>query len=167
MTPSPLIRAACPDDAEALAAIYNHHVLHGTGTFEEESVSPAQMRDRLAAVQGRGWPWLVAEAEGQVTGYAYAGIFRDRSGYRFTCEDAVYVDPRHVGSGLGRALLRAVMAESRAAGFRRMIAVIGDGANAASIRLHEAAGFHHAGTLDRAGFKFGRYLDVVFMQCEL
>jgi phosphinothricin acetyltransferase len=161
------IRPVRPDDAAALAAIYSHHILHGTGTFEEEPITPAQMAERVAAITGRGWPWLVADEGGTVAGYAYAGIFRDRSAYRFSCEDSIYLHPDHLGRGLGRTLLDAILAASRAAGFERMVAVIGDSANLASIRVHAAAGFRPAGQLDRAGFKFGRYLDVVFMQREL
>jgi phosphinothricin acetyltransferase len=161
------IRPARPDDAAALAIIYSHHILHGTGTFEEEAISSGDMARRLDAITGRGWPWLVAEEDGAVVGYAYAGIFRDRSAYRFSCEDSVYIHPDHLGRGLGRILLDAIMADSRAAGFERMYAVIGDSDNLGSIRLHERAGFAHAGRFDRAGYKFGRYLDVVFMQREL
>lgn len=162
------IRNALAADAPALAGIYSHHIAHGTGTFEEEPVDAAAMAARLDAIGRRGWPWLVAEdADGTVIGYAYAGIFRDRAAYRFTCEDSIYVAPAHLGRGLGRALLDALMPAARATGFERMIAVIGDSANAGSIRVHESAGFVHAGRLDRAGFKFGRPLDVVLMQREL
>jgi L-amino acid N-acyltransferase YncA len=162
------IRPAAPADAEALAAIYSHHILHGTGTFEEEPVDAAGMAARLAAIVARGWPWLVAaDGGGTVIGYAYAGIFRDRTAYRFTCEDSVYVAPAQVGRGVGRALLDALLVAAREAGFKRMVAVIGDSANAGSIGLHRAAGFTDAGRLNRAGFKFGRYLDVVFLEREL
>jgi len=161
---SPDIRTAAPVDVAAITAIYGHHVLHGTGTFEEEPPSLAEMADRLAKVQARGWPWLVAERDGAVIGYAYAAQFRDRAAYRFAAEDSVYIHPEHMGAGIGRALLDALMVASAAAGFQRMFAVIGDSANLGSIRLHERTGFTHAGQLDAAGFKFGRYLDVVFMQ---
>lgn len=161
------IRLATPTDAAALAAIYGHHVLHGTGTFEEEAPSVAEMADRLARVRSRGWPWLVTEKQGEVVGYAYAAQFRDRAAYRFAAEDSIYIHPDHMGQGVGRALLDALMAASRDAGFQRMFAVIGDSGNAGSIRLHLAADFAHCGQLDKAGFKFGRYLDVVFMQREL
>lgn len=161
------IRPASRSDAPALAGIYAHHVLHGTGTFEEEPPTAEVMADRMRAITSRGWPWLVGEAEGEVVGYAYAGIFRDRSGYRFTCESSLYVHPDHVGRGVGGALLPALMRAAAAAGFERMVAVIGDRENVASIRVHEKAGFAHCGQLDRAGFKFGRHIDVVFMQREL
>jgi len=161
------IRPATPDDARAIAFVYGHHVLHGTGTFEEEPPSIAEMADRLARVSSRGWPWLVAERDGEVIGYAYAAQFRDRAAYRFAAEDSIYIHPDHMGAGVGRALLDALMAASRDAGFERMFAVIGDSDNKGSIRLHEGAGFEHCGKLDKAGFKFGRYLDVVFMQREI
>ena len=161
------IRPATPTDAEALAFIYGHHALHGTGTFEEEAPSVEEMADRFAKVRARGWPWLVAEQDGQIVGFAYAGQFRDRAAYRFCGEDSVYIHPDHQGAGIGRSLLDALLVASAQAGFERIIAVIGDSANLGSIRLHERAGFEHCGKLDKAGFKFGRYLDVVFMQREL
>jgi len=163
----PHIRFATPDDVAAIAFIYCHHVLHGTGTFEEEPPSVAEMADRLAKVQSRGWPWLVAERDGQVIGYAYAAQFRDRAAYRFAAEDSIYIHPDHMGAGVGRALLDALLSTSAEAGFQRMFAVIGDSHNRGSIRLHERADFEHCGKLDKAGFKFDRYLDVVFMQREL
>jgi len=161
------IRPATPDDVAAIAFIYGHHALHGTGTFEEEAPSIADMADRLAKVRARGWPWLVAENDGEIVGYAYAAQFRDRAAYRFAAEDSIYIHPDHMGLGVGRALLDALMAASHEAGFQRMFAVIGDSGNTGSIRLHERAAFDHCGKLDKAGFKFGRYLDVVFMQREL
>lgn len=161
------VRVATSDDIEAIAFIYGHHTLHGTGTFEEEAPSREDMADRLAKVQARGWPWLVAEKDGRVLGYAYTGQFRDRAAYRFCGEDSVYIHPDHMGAGVGRILLDALLVASAAAGFERIIAVIGDSANTGSIRLHERAGFDHCGKLDKAGFKFGRYLDVVFMQREI
>lgn len=161
------IRPATPADVEAIGFIYGHHTLHGTGTFEEEAPSPAEMADRLARVQARGWPWLVAEQDGQVVGYAYAAQFRDRAAYRFAGEDSIYIHPDYQGAGIGRALLAALLPASAQAGFQRMFAVIGDADNLGSIRLHARAGFDHCGKLDKAGFKFGRYLDVVFMQREI
>ena len=165
--PSFDIRPATPEDVAAIAFIYGHHALHGTGTFEEEAPSAGEMADRLTKVQTRGWPWLVAEKDGQVVGYAYTAQFRDRAAYRFAGEDSVYIHPDHMGAGIGKALLDALLPASAAAGFQRIFAVIGDSDNAGSIRLHERTGFDHCGKLDKAGFKFGRYLDVVFMQREL
>ena len=161
------IRFASLDDVDAIAAIYRHHVLHGTGTFEEDPPTSPDMAGRLAKVMERGWPLLVAEKEGSVVGYAYTAQFRDRAAYRFAGEDSIYVHPDHMGAGAGRALLDALIVASAEAGFQRLFAVIGDSANLGSIRLHERAGFTPAGKLDKAGFKFGRYLDVVFMQREI
>jgi len=161
------IRPATPEDVPAITAIYGHHVLHGTGTFEEEPPPVDEMRDRLAKVQGRGWPWLVAEQDGQVIGYAYTAQFRDRAAYRFAGEDSIYIHPDHMGAGVGRVLLDSLLPASAAAGFQRIFAVIGDSDNLGSIRLHERCGFEHCGKLDKAGFKFSRYLDVVFMQREI
>ena len=161
------VRTADADDVEAVTFIYGHHTLHGTGTFEEEAPSSAEMAERLARVQARGWPWLVAEKDGQVVGYAYSAQFRDRAAYRFAGEDSVYIHPDYMGLGIGRTLLDALLTASTAAGFQRMFAVIGDSGNLGSIRLHERAGFTHCGQLDKAGFKFGRYLDVVFMQRDI
>ena len=154
-------------DLPAVAAIYAHHVRVGTGSFEEEPPDLAAMTQRWRAVAARGLPWLVSEADGVVRGYCYAAPFRDRSAYRFTLEDAVYVAPDAVGQGVGRALLAEVVARCAAAGYREMIAVIGDSANEASIRLHASQGFRHAGRIENVGFKFGRWLDCVFMQRSL
>jgi phosphinothricin acetyltransferase len=161
------IRPAIPADAIAITEIYAHHVLHGTGTFEEDAPSLADMAARMENVQSRGWPWLVAEADGTVIGYAYAAIFRDRAAYRYSAEDSVYIRHDAVGGGIGRALLEALMAAAAESGFRRLFAVIGDSGNSASIRLHERCGFAMVGTFDDAGHKFGRDLDVVFMQRAL
>ncbi len=162
------VRPATPADTPAIAAIYAHHVLHGTGTFEEDPPSAEDIAGRMAAIQTRGWPWLVAEGEdGAVIGYAYAAQFRDRAAYRYSCENSVYVRPDAIGRGTGRTLLEALMAAAAASGFRRMFAVIGDSDNAASIELHRRSGFAMAGRFEDAGHKFGRDLDVVFMQRTL
>jgi L-amino acid N-acyltransferase YncA len=161
------IRPAAPADAEAIAAIYAHHVLHGTATFEEVPPGPAEIARRRADVAGRGLPWLVAEAGGRLLGYAYAGPFRARPAYRFTFEDSIYLDPAATGRGLGRRLLERLIADCTAAGARQLVAVIGDSGNAASIALHARLGFRHVGTLRSVGFKFGRWLDTVEMQRPL
>lgn len=161
------IRAARPADGEALAAIYGAHVLHGTATFEIEPPDAGEMRARMAAVTARGWPWLIAEQAGEVIGYAYCARYRDRAAYRFTCEDSIYVREDRLGAGAGRALMAALIEAARTCGFREMIAVIGDADNAASIGLHAAFGFGHAGQIRRVGIKFERWLDVVYMQCSL
>jgi phosphinothricin acetyltransferase len=159
------IRDAGPADLPAITAIYAHHVLHGTGTFEEVPPGPAEMAERVARVQGRGWPWLVAaQADGQIVGYAYAAQFRDRSAYRFAGEDSVYIRDDQRGQGVGKALVAALLDRAEACGFRQMFAVIGDSENTGSIGLHLSLGFRQVGVLKSAGIKFGRWVDVVFMQ---
>ena len=162
-----LIRPSIDTDVQAIAAIYADAVAHGTGTFELEPPSPDEMAQRRAAVLARGWPWLVAERDGQVLGYAYANDFRPRRAYRFCLEDSVYIDPRAKGQGVGRALLAELLARCEARGARQMLAVIGDSANAGSIAVHRAAGFRDCGRFDAAGWKFDRWLDVVLMQRAL
>ncbi len=163
-----MIRAATPADAATLAAIYAPEVLGGTATFEYEAPDAADMAARLARVTAAGWPWLVAERGGSIAGYAYAAQFRDRPAYAQTCENSVYVAAGAQRSGVGKALLLALCDAAKAAGFREMIAVIGDGAgNHASIGLHSACGFTEAGRLRNVGLKFGRWLDVVYMQRSL
>jgi phosphinothricin acetyltransferase len=161
------IRAATAADAEALAAIYGHHVLHGFGTFEEEPPSPDEMETRRAAVAGRGLPYLVAEDEGRVLGFAYATPFRPRAAYRYTVEDSVYIAPDAIGRGVGRAVLSAVIAACEGLGVRQVVAVIGDSGNAASIGLHRTLGFEPAGVGRSFGFKHGRWVDIVWMQKAL
>lgn len=157
------IRDARPDDAAALAAVYAPHVLTGTASFETEPPTPAAMAARLAAVQDRGWPWLVAEVAG-VVGYGYCGPFHGRDGYRFTGETSVYLRDDARGRGIGGALLGALIARAEARGCRQLVAMIGDSGNAASIALHARHGFVHVGVLRGVGWKFGRWLDVVYMQ---
>ena len=162
-----IVRAASPDDAPALAALYGWHVRHGVGTFEEVPPDPAEMAARVARIQAARLPYLVAEVAGTLAAFASAAPYKDRSGYRFTAEDSVYVADGHQGRGLGRTLLSAVIERCRERGVRQLIAAIGDSENAASIGLHHALGFHTAGVLRRVGFKHDRWLDVVFMQREL
>jgi len=159
------IRAATTADAEAIAAIYAHHVLHGTASFDEEPPSVAFWRDKISAVQARDWPFLAANDD-QLVGYCYATQFRDRAAYQFTCENSVYVHPDHVGKGVGRKLLNELIPAAREARFRQMIAVIG-GAEPASVALHRACGFTEAGRMKSVGFKFGQSLDSVYMQLSL
>lgn len=162
------IRDARDADVPAIAAIYAHHVLHGTGTFEEDPPSPEEMAQRLAAVRARGFAWLVAEAEdGTVLGYAYFNQFRERSAYRHTAEDAIYVRDDVRGQGVGKALVGALLERATAAGFRQMLAVIGDSDNTGSIGLHISLGFRQAGVMKSVGAKFGRWVDVVIMQASL
>ncbi|MDB5492732.1 MAG: phosphinothricin N-acetyltransferase [Phenylobacterium sp.] len=162
-----IIRAATADDADALAAIYGHHVLTGFGTFETVPPDAGWMDGRRREVQGFGLPFLVAEEAGRVLGYAYAGPFRPRPGYRFTVEDSVYVAPDAIGKGVGRAVLTPVLAACEALGLRQVVAVIGDSQNAASIGLHRSLGFEHAGVGKSFGFKHGRWVDIVWMQKAL
>ena len=161
------LRPALAADLPAVQAIYAHHVLHGLGTFEEEPPPEAEMARRHAAVTGYGLPWLVAEADGRVLGYAYAGPFRTRAAYRYTVEDSVYVAADAVGRGVGKALLSELIGRCQALGLRQMAGVIGDSGNAASIALHRACGFEFKAILPALGFKHGRWVDVVWMQLAL
>jgi phosphinothricin acetyltransferase len=167
MSTSLHLRPATAADLPAIRAIYAPEVLEGTATFELEPPDVAEIGARLAKVERQRLPWLVAELSGTVAGYAYAAPYRDRPAYRFTVEDSVYIARSARGHGLGRALLEAVLDGAHAAGMRQMVAVIGDTANAGSIRLHQACGFSHVGTLRGVGFKFGRWLDTVLMQRSL
>lgn len=162
-----IVRPAEPHDAEALAAIYGHHVLHGFGTFEITPPGAAWMEAKRRDLEGYGLPFLVAELDGRVAGYAYAGPFRPRPGYRFTVEDSVYVAPDMQGRGVGRAVLSAVLERCEALGLRQVMAVIGDSQNHGSIGLHRALGFVDAGVGRSLGFKHGRWVDVVWMQKAL
>ena len=164
MTPDILIRPATDADIEAIASIYGWHVLNGTGTFEIEPPDAAEMARRKADVAVKGLPWLVLENAGRVAGYAYANQFRPRPAYRFCLETSIYLAADVAGRGFGRILLAELLARCEAAGARQMLAVIGDSANAGSIGVHRALGFAPAGTIEAAGWKFGRWLDVVLMQ---
>ncbi len=160
------VRDATPGDAQAIAAIYAHHVLHGTATFDTEPRSGEETAARIAAITAAGLPFLVAEVAGGIAGYAYATRFRDRAAYAATCEDSIYIDPAHMGRGIGSALLAELVRRCEAAGYRQMIAVVGGG-EPASIALHRRLGFTHAGTMRSVGRKFGRWLDTVYMQRAL
>ena len=161
------IRPSRDEDVAAIAAIYGHHVLHGTGTFETEPPSATDMAARRADVLAKGLPYLVAEENAQVLGFAYCNWFKPRPAYRFSAEDSIYVAPGLQGKGLGRALLAALCRQAEAAGVRKMLAVIGDSANAGSIGVHSALGFTHTGTVRSCGWKFERWLDVVLMEKPL
>lgn len=161
---APALREATVADAPRIAAIYAHHVLHGLASFETEPPGEAEIARRLGEVRARGLPYLVAEADGRVVGYAYAAPYRSRPAYRYTVEDSVYVDRDCAGRGVGRQLLQRLVADAAASGCRQMIAVIGDSANEASIGLHAALGFEVVGTLKSVGFKHGRWVDSVLMQ---
>jgi L-amino acid N-acyltransferase YncA len=161
------IRPASLADLPEIQAIYAHHVLHGTGTFEEVPPSIEELTKRYNDVIGRGWSWLVAIDATGIVGYAYYTQIRDRSAYRCTAEDSVYVREDVRGQGVGKALAARLLDEAAAAGFRQMIAVIGDSENIGSVGVHSSLGFHHVGTLKAVGLKFGRWLDTVYMQRPL
>ena len=160
------IRSVAPEDATAIAAIYAHHVRHGTASFDTEPPPVAFWIEKVATLAARGWPFLVAAVDNEVAGYAYATQFRDRAAYARTCENSIYVHPDWVGRGIGTALINALVNAAAARGFHEMIAVIGGG-EPASVALHAKAGFRHAGRMERVGVKFGRVLDTVYMQRSL
>lgn len=168
-----VIRPATSNDIGAIAAIYRHHVLTGTASFEEVPPSEADMAARFAAIQERGLPYICLEdalepgGTAGLLGYAYAGPYRPRSAYRFTVEDSIYLAPEATGRGYGKLLLSKLIAECRARELREIVAVIGDSANHASIGLHRRLGFRDVGTLSQVGLKFGRWLDTVLMQLTL
>ncbi len=161
------IRPSLDADIAAMTAIYGHHVLHGTGTFETVPPTEAEMAARRADVLAKGLPWLVVEDAGKVLGYAYCQWFKPRPAYRFSAEDSIYLHPDAAGRGLGRQLLAALIEQARLAGLRKLIAVIGDSDNAASVALHRSLGFEPVGTIGACGWKFGRWLDIVLMEKPL
>ncbi|ADP71512.1 Phosphinothricin acetyltransferase [Rhodomicrobium vannielii ATCC 17100] len=161
------VRDARECDMAAVHAIYAHHVLDGLASFEEVAPSVEEMAMRRESVLASGLPYLVAERGGAVVGYAYAGLYRLRSAYRYTIEDSVYVADGLRGCGIGSVLLAELLARCEAGPWRQMVAVIGDSGNAGSIALHKRMGFHPAGVLVSAGFKFGRWVDSVLMQRRL
>ena len=167
MKTSFIVRASAERDLAAITAIYAHHVLHGLASFEVEPPDAAEMARRRADVLARGLPYLVAEQDGRVAGYAYAAPYRSRPAYRYTLENSIYIDPGVLGRGAGRVLLDALVQACARAGYRQLLAVIGDSANSASIGLHAACGFKQVGLLPGVGFKFGRWVDSVLMQREL
>jgi phosphinothricin acetyltransferase len=162
-----LIRDATTADMPAVQAIYAHHVLHGVGTFEEVPPTVEDMTGRWTSVAGYGLPWLVAEDEGRLWGYAYATPFRTRAAYRYVAEDAIYVAHDAHRRGVGRLLLAELVARCEALGLRQLMAVIGDSGNSGSIGLHAALGFEPAGTVRDVGYKHGRWLDIVILQKAL
>ena len=163
----PLIRPSNDPDMPAITEIYRHHVLNGTGTFEITPPTLEEMRARRSDVLSKGLPYLVVEHGGAVVGFSYCNWFKPRPAYRFSAEDSIYLAPEAAGKGWGRLLLGELMASAQRAGLRKLIAVIGDSNNSASIGLHRAAGFHHVGVLSDCGWKFDRWLDVVLMECPL
>ena len=163
----PLIRPSTEQDVVAITAIYRDHVLHGTGTFEIEPPTAADMSARRADVLAKGLPYLVVEEAGQVLGFAYCNWFKPRPAYRFSAEDSIYMATNAHRQGLGRALLAELSTQAERAGVRKLIAVIGDSANTASVGLHQALGFSQVGTIAACGWKFDRWLDIVLMEKPL
>jgi L-amino acid N-acyltransferase YncA len=161
------IGPATPADAAAIAAIYAHHVLHGTATFEIEPPAPAEIAARMERLREAGMPWLVArDGAGALLGYAYAGPFHTRAAYRHTCEDTIYIRHDRTGRGIGTALLAALLDACEACGMRQVVALVA-ATEPASIALHAKAGFVEAGRLRSVGRKHGRWIDVVYMQRSL
>ena len=161
------IRPSRDEDVAAIAAIYAHHVLNGTGTFETEAPSATDMAARRADVLSKKLPYLVAESDGEILGFAYCNWFKPRPAYRFSAEDSIYMADKARGKGLGTQLLAALSQAAEEAGVRKLIAVIGDSANAGSVGVHRAQGFTHVGVLRDCGWKFGKWLDVVMMEKSL
>jgi L-amino acid N-acyltransferase YncA len=167
MSQSPVLRDCREQDLEAVLAIYAREVREGTASFELEPPDLAELTARWQAIRRARLPYLVAEHGGRIAGYAYAGPYRARPGYRYTVEDSVYIAPWARRQGIGRALLDAVVSGAAGCGMRQMVAIIGDSAHLASIRLHEQSGFRLVGVLENVGCKFGRWLDTVIMQRAL
>ena len=164
---SPTLRPATLADIPAITAIYAHAVRHGTASFELEPPTEAEMTRRMQAILDGNFPYLAAEVDGKLAGYAYASLYRTRPAYRFTVENSVYVAADMHRRGVGKALLQRLIEECTARGYRQMIAVIGDSDQAASIGVHKACGFEPAGNLKSIGWKFGKWLDTPLMQRAL
>ena len=162
-----IVRPSQDADLGAIAEIYAHHVRHSTGTFETEPPSLHEMGQRRADVLAKGLPYLVAAQDAQVLGFAYCNWFKPRAAYRYSAEDSIYLAPAAQGRGVGRLLLTELVRQAEAAGIRKLIAVIGDSANAGSVGVHSALGFNRVGVLQSCGWKFDRWLDVVMMEKAL
>jgi len=158
------IRASRDEDVPAVCAIYAHHVLHGTGSFETDPPTPADMAARRADVLSKNLPYIVAEQDGKILGFAYCNWFKPRPAYRFSAEDSIYIADEARGQGLGALLLKELEAQAEAAGVRKLIAVIGDSANAGSVGVHRKQGFSHVGVIKDCGWKFGEWRDIVLME---
>jgi L-amino acid N-acyltransferase YncA len=157
------VRAAAIEDLPAILEIYSHHVVYGSASFEVEPPSLAEMRVRFDSIFGAGYPYLVARRGEKIVGYAYASAYRARYAYRFAIEDSIYIAHDQTGGGVGRSLMEALISQCESRGYRQMIAVIGDSANAASIGLHARLGFRFAGVLPSVGYKHDRWIDSVLM----
>ena len=167
MLPDFSLRIAEDRDDHSLARIYGYYVRHSTATFEIEAPDEFEMERRRMSIAEAGLPYLVAEREGAILGFAYAGPYRARPAYRFTVEISIYLDPAICGQGVGKILLTRLIEDCERAGKRQMVAVVGDSANTASIRLHTRLGFREVGVLRSVGRKFDRWLDTVLLQREL
>ena len=161
------VRPSTAADVLPISHIYAHHVRHGTATFEITPPDSVEIARRREIIVAESLPFLVAESQGEILGYAYASLYRPRPAYRFTIEDSIYIHPDRIGQGLGRLLLTELIHRCEQGRWRQMVAVIGDSANLPSIRLHESLGFRHTGTFCSVGWKFGRWLDTVLMQRPL
>jgi len=160
----PTIRPSQAADMAAITAIYRHHVLKGTGTFEIAPPSLEDMTARREDVLSKGLPYLVLENEGQVLGFAYCNWFKPRPAYRFSAEDSIYLAADTAGKGWGRMLLAELCQAAEKVGIRKLIAVIGDSGNAGSIGVHTSVGFKQVGIVSGCGWKFDRWLDIVMME---
>ena len=158
-----IIRPSQADDIAQITDIYAHHVRHGTGTFEIDPPTQAEMDQRRNDVLAKGLPYLVAASGDQILGFAYCNWFKPRPAYRYSAEDSIYLAPAALHTGLGRPLLAELISRARGVGVRKLIAVIGDSSNFASIGLHRSLGFDEVGVLKSCGWKFDRWLDVVLM----
>ncbi len=163
----PLIRPSRDEDLPQITAIYAHHVLHATGTFETEPPTIADMTARRADVLSKGLPYLVAEDDGKIAGFTYGNWFKPRPAYRYSVEDSIYLAPELHRKGLGRALLAELLARCEAVGIRKMMAIVGDSANLGSVGVHLALGFTQVGKIESCGWKFGQWRDIVIMQKTL
>jgi L-amino acid N-acyltransferase YncA len=163
----PNIRASSDQDIPVITAIYAHHVLNGTGTFETKPPTEDEMKTRRTDVLAKELPYLVAEEDGRILGFAYCNWFKPRPAYRYSAEDSIYMADGERGRGAGKQLLTELARQAEAAGVRKLIAVIGDSANQGSVRVHESIGFTPVGVLKSCGWKFGKWLDVVLMEMPL
>ncbi len=161
------IRSAVDTDVPVIAEIYSHYVRTALATFEIDPPDAEEIARRRAAVLARGLPYLAADLDGLLVGYAYVSPYHTRLAYRFSVEDSIYIHPEHARKGIGRRLLGELIARTEKCDSRQMVAIIGDSGNAASIGLHAEFGFRHVGVLRSVGFKFGRWVDTVLMQREL
>ena len=160
----PLIRSSCDQDLAAITEIYAHHVLHSTGTFETVPPNQTVMAALRADVMSKGLPYLVAEEGGKIVGFAYGNWFKPRAAYRYSVEDSIYLAPDQHRKGLGRALLAELLARCESAGIRKMMAIVGDSANAGSVGVHLALGFTQVGIIESCGWKLGGWRDIVILQ---